>query len=155
MTESQFLFNTALSIITIIKSAESIITELNAIIWPRSELTKLWAKDLNRVERHSYVLCTLQKYLTTGIVTGWHLHQTYGANKAPTQYFLKDWMLVVKQHEILHAVIILTEKDMENMFVLAVMSIPGNCFQNRITRSVRAQDLTCSFSSSTLACFYK
>lgn len=47
MTESQFLFNTAVSIITIIKSAESIITELNVRIWLHGELTKLWAKDLN------------------------------------------------------------------------------------------------------------
>jgi len=61
MTEFQLLFSMAPSVITIIKSAESMITELKVIIWLYWELTNLWVKDFNRVKRHSYVLGTLQK----------------------------------------------------------------------------------------------
>lgn len=47
MSKFQLLFSMVPSVITIIKSAESVITELKVIIWLHCELTNLWVKDFN------------------------------------------------------------------------------------------------------------
>lgn len=46
------------------------------------------------------------------------------------------------------------EKYKVNIFILSVMLIFENYFQNRFTRSAKAQDLIHSFSSCLLACLF-
>lgn len=99
---------------------------------------------------HGYVLCTLQNYLTTQVLL---LADTFTSRTQQTklQYTSFEKKLVVKQHKILHAVIMPAEKV--NVFILAVMFIFENCFQKRFTRFAKVQNLTCSFFLLSLSLF--
>lgn len=63
----QYLFSVAPSVITLIKSAESI-RKKKITIWLLCDLTDPWVKDFKWVQRHGYVLCTLQNYLTMQVL---------------------------------------------------------------------------------------
>lgn len=154
MTELQLLFSMAPSTVTTIKSAESITTELKVTIWLHCELTNFSVKDFNSVKRHSYVLRTLQKHLSTVTMTGWQLHQCYTANEAPNLFF---FFLINVSSQIAWNVTYCnnTSRDIHGKYVYPCCYAHfWKLFSEQVYRST--QDLTCSFSSCDLAClFYK
>lgn len=86
MSEFQFLFSVAASVITLIKPAESIITELKVIIWLHCQLKKHWVKDFNWV-KSIVMFCIHSKNIQPHRDCDWLTSSPASQSKAPMHFF--------------------------------------------------------------------